>query len=223
MNGDQSTVLWLGSVPFFLIMNRPQRLSRPELWLLLVLAVLSAGTECSDAALDFEIPKDAVLMADWSLDLELAWVGGKQQGAFSFGRDARNQAILTPADDNGKLAFHMLVDGKLQSIVAPSALPKDSWHRIQVVLSGDTGKLFVDGTEIAVNRSMTHNPEDLRATVCYLGRGFGGNFFRGMIDEVSIYSTAIVIDKLVIGREGKVRMDHGATEPGPAESKISKK
>jgi len=51
---DRGTVLRLGAA-IFIIMNLPQRSSRPEQLLLFVMAVFSGGTGCSDAALDFEI------------------------------------------------------------------------------------------------------------------------------------------------------------------------
>ena len=53
--------MWTGALycalraAIFIIMYLPQRSSRPEQLLLLVMAVFSIGTECSDAALDFEI------------------------------------------------------------------------------------------------------------------------------------------------------------------------
>ena len=53
--------MWTGALycalraAIFIIMYLPQRSSRPEQLLPLVMAVFSIGTECSDAAPDFEI------------------------------------------------------------------------------------------------------------------------------------------------------------------------
>jgi len=41
---------------------------------------------------------------------------------------------------------------------------------------------------VANNSRMTLHPEDVRATLCLLGRGVRGGFFQGALDNLKIHS-----------------------------------
>ncbi len=89
--------------------------------------------------------------------------------------------------------FAICRDGIKQSLTGPpvdTAKPTE----LMVVLSGDTGKLYHNGMEVAANNKMTLNPEDVDATACYLGRGRKGGFFEGEIDNLEVYSVPLEDD-----------------------------
>lgn len=59
---------------------------------------------------------------------------------------------------------------------------------MMVELSGNTGRLLIDGKEVGRNDNMTLNPDDVGATMCCLGRSKKGDYFKGRIDKFEIYS-----------------------------------
>ena len=140
-----------------------------------------------------EMPKDVADLRDITIVLKVKWNGGaKNQRLFEFAADKENRTYLTPAGDDGKLTFAIVKDGKAQVLKAKDALPVGDWAEVKVMLSEDTGTLYVNGNAVDENTRMTLNPEDVRATTCYLGRGLSGDYFDGQIDTVSVYSIAQV-------------------------------
>ena len=140
-----------------------------------------------------ELPRDVADMHDITIDVEVKWDGGTgRQRIFEFAAEPVTAMYLTPSSVNGKVRFAIYKSNKSQALVGKAPLPVGKWTRVQVMLAGDTGRLFVDGEPVARNDAMTMNPDDLRATVCMLGRGWTGRFFKGQIGEFSVYSVALV-------------------------------
>lgn len=133
-----------------------------------------------------ELQNDVADMTDITIKIKVNWQGGKNERIFDFSNDKGDSVYLSPST-GGKCIFVISKDGKQQALQAP-ALKKGQWTEIAIVLSGDTGKLFIDGKPAASNDAMTLNPEDISATQCYLGRNNNGDCFKGEIDSFEIYS-----------------------------------
>ncbi|MCX6345361.1 MAG: DUF6055 domain-containing protein [Armatimonadetes bacterium] len=153
-----------------------------------------------------EMPKDAADMRDITLVFKVNWNGGKGQYLWSGASDAKNRIYLTPANADGVMAFGIIKDGKDQAIKAKSPLPTGKMAEVKVILSDDTGTLYLDGQLVGQNDKFTANPEDIKSTVCYLGRDMNGGYFNGQIDEVTIYSIATI--------------DKAAPYPNPAQWRV---
>ena len=142
-----------------------------------------------------ELHRDVADMRDFTVDIKLFRKGSRKDARlFEFAQDKENVMFLTPADGNGKLKFVIRRDGKEQVLKDKTGLPSGQCLQVQVMLSGNTGRLFVNGALVDRNDGMTLNPEDIRATICLLGRGLSGNYFEGLIDRFSIYSNSLVDD-----------------------------
>jgi hypothetical protein len=65
---------------------------------------------------------------------------------------------------------------------------------VQVLLTEDKGRLYVNGKVVAENEQMTLNPEDVKPRLCLIGRGVNGSFFKGSLDNVSFYCNSLVAE-----------------------------
>jgi len=139
-----------------------------------------------------EMPRDVADMRDITIDIELSWTGGaRDQRVFEFSGSRNRAMYLTPSGTDGKLRFVIQVGSKRQ-VLAGGALTKGLQTRVQVMLSQNTGRLLVDGKLVDRNDKMTLNPDDVRATLCLLGRGRAGAHFHGLIGRVSIYTHSLI-------------------------------
>lgn len=66
-------------------------------------------------------------------------------------------------------------------------------EHVAVTLSGSTGRMYVDGVQVASNTSMTLKPSSLGNTnLNYIGKSqFSDPYFNGSIDDFQIYSRAL--------------------------------
>lgn len=133
-------------------------------------------------------------------DLTLAaWVnwdgGGAWQRVFDFGNGGHQQYLfLTPAaGDSGNVRFAIKDGGAEQQINHNAPLPPNTWTHVAVTISGNTGRLFINGSPVATNLSMTIDPADLGATVNYLGDSqfTADPLFDGQLDEVVVTDSAL--------------------------------
>ncbi len=132
-----------------------------------------------------ELPHDVADMRDISIKAKVLWQGGADARILDFSNPGG--ACLALGVKDGKCLFAILRNGETQLLQGP-ALTRDKPVEIMVVLSEDTGTLFMDGKPVAINKKMTLNPDDLDARECYLGRSRNGGFFKGRIDSIEIFS-----------------------------------
>jgi hypothetical protein len=136
-----------------------------------------------------ELPKDVADLREATYRVRVCWQGGPNERILDFSSDKGDSVSLSPSA-GGKCAFVISKGGKTQTLAGP-ALQPGKWADVAVVLSGESGKLFIDGKKAAEDRAMTLRPDDVEAVQCYLGRGREGGFFNGRIDRIEVYSVAL--------------------------------
>lgn len=86
---------------------------------------------------------------------------------FDFGSDTSKNMFLTPrAGARNALRFAITTGGGRgeQQLNYAYNFPTNTWKHLAVVLSKDTGTMYLDGVEVAKNTSMTLNPSALGET-----------------------------------------------------------
>jgi hypothetical protein len=114
---------------------------------------------------------------------------------FDLGTGTTAYMFLTPNSSAGTVRFSITTGGSAQEqqMNAPT-LATGTWQEVAVTLTANTGTLYVNGTAVAQNTSMTLNPASLGTTTQnWLGRSeFPGDpYLNGQIDEVRIYDRAL--------------------------------
>ena len=148
-----------------------------------------------------ECQKNLIDIKDTTIACWVYWTGtANDQRIFSFGDGANKYMYLTPKDTtNGKVKFVISNSGTggEQTLVGAAAIPASTWTHVAVTLNGSTGTLYVNGTSVATNSSMTLNPDDLMnpntlayIDCNYIGKGPAGNYFQGYLDDFRLYSLA---------------------------------
>jgi len=115
---------------------------------------------------------------------------------FDFGTGTSVNMFLTPRSGSGAVRFAITTSGAggEKQINGTAALPTGIWTHVAVTLAGSTGILYVNGTEVGRNNSMTLTPDSLGATTQnYLGRSqySADPYLNGRIDEFRIYAAAL--------------------------------
>ena len=131
---------------------------------------------------------DEITVAAW-----VKWNGGAAwQRIFDFGTGTWSYLYLTPSSANGKLRFGIKI-GAEQIVEAPSALPVGTWTHVAVTLGGDTATIYVNGSPVASNSSVTIKPSDFKPWANFIGKSqWGGDpLFNGRIDEFRVYNHAL--------------------------------
>ncbi len=128
------------------------------------------------------------------------WNGGSNwQRIFDFGDrrdpgwDESKHMFLTPKSSSGVMRFSIKNGSTEQNLDYSGALPANTWTHVAVTISGNTGKLFINGTPVATNTGMSLNPSALGTNWNYLGKSRFGNdpYFAGKLDDVQFLSYAL--------------------------------
>jgi len=128
-----------------------------------------------------------VTVATWvKLDTITTW-----SRIFDMGNNTSAYMYITPKSSTGFPRFGIKNGGAEQIIDGASALPTSTWAHLAVTISGNIGKLYINGDSVAVNTGITINPSDFGATINnYIGRSqFAADpYIKGSIDEFRIYN-----------------------------------
>jgi hypothetical protein len=111
--------------------------------------------------------------------------------------------FLTPKSDNGgagTVRFGITIassEGE-QWLNSAGALALNGWHHIAVTLSGNTGKLYIDGG-VVDTQTITLNPADLGLTrQNFIGKSQWNDLFpTTKVDEFRIYNSALSASEIV--------------------------
>ena len=131
-----------------------------------------------------------------STDFSFAgWVkwngGGDWQRIFDLGSGQANNMFLCPKTGSNLRFSIKYNNGTEQQLNAPALAP-GVWTHVAVTISGDTGKLFVNGSPVATNNAMTFNPSQLATGTNYIGRSqYPDPLFNGLLDDLRFSSTAL--------------------------------
>jgi hypothetical protein len=136
-----------------------------------------------------------------------AWVyslgGTNWNRILDFGNNNANYMFLcvNPGSTNRAVRFAVNVSGTEQSVTSPAeALPDNTWTFVTATLSGNTGRIYINGELVGTNTSLTNNPVSYGpSTQNWLGRsqwGAGDGYFNGMIDELKIYNYALTTEQV---------------------------
>jgi Concanavalin A-like lectin/glucanases superfamily/Calcineurin-like phosphoesterase len=79
--------------------------------------------------------------------------------------------------------------GKFHSLTSPKAVKNNEWHHIAGTYDGKTLKLYIDGIEVK-SRDDIFEIKDAGGNF-EIGRRDVARYFKGKIDEVGVYSTAL--------------------------------
>jgi hypothetical protein len=143
-----------------------------------------------------------------------AWVNPSQDTAwsrvFDFGTGTGTYMFLTLNAGGGPLRFAITDSGPggEQQINGPGQLPLNTWSHVAVTLSGSTGTLYVNGTAVGTNTSMTLNPSALgNTTQNWIGRSQypGDPYLAAAVDDFQIYDSALTaaqVAALAGGQQG---------------------
>jgi len=131
---------------------------------------------------------DDITIATW-----VNWDGGGQwQRIYDFGNGTGQYLFLTPNSGGGTLRF-AIKNGGAEQILETTQLPTGQWRQVVVTLAGNTGRLYVNGVQVATSGTMTINPSDFNPTVNYIGDSQFANdpLFNGRVDGLYIYNYAL--------------------------------
>jgi hypothetical protein len=134
---------------------------------------------------------DSITVAAWvNLDTVSNW-----SRIFDFGSGTSTNMYLTPQNGaNGNIRFGIKNNNSSEEIIdGTSALATGGWHHVAVTLNGSIGILYVDGSEVGRNTSMTIKPSDMGATTQnWIGRSqYSDPYLDGRVDDFRIYNRAI--------------------------------
>jgi hypothetical protein len=139
------------------------------------------------------LPTNMAENADFTFAAWVYWNGGGQwQRIFDFGNNTSQYLFVTPRSGDNTLRF-AIKNGGTEQIVQTAQLAAAEWVHVAVTLADTTAKLYVNGTLMASNGSVTINPSDFTPAVNYIGdsQWSADPLFNGMLDDVMIADYAL--------------------------------
>jgi hypothetical protein len=141
------------------------------------------------------IPANLGDCTDFTFAAWVYWDGSSQwQRIFDFGRGTMYYMFLSPRSGGDTLRFAISTTSySNEQRLETTQMATGLWVHLAVTISGNTGKLFVNGSLVNTNTSMTLNPSVLKTMSNYLGRSqfLADPFFNGRLDDVRIADYAL--------------------------------
>ncbi|MBN1312751.1 MAG: family 43 glycosylhydrolase [Anaerolineae bacterium] len=116
---------------------------------------------------------------------------------FDFGTGTSANMFLTPQNGSTNAVRFAITTGggeSEQQITGSSALPTGSWVHVAVTKSGNTGRLYMNGSQVGSNSSMSLSPSSLGSTnQNWIGRSqySADPYLDGQVDDFRIYNRAL--------------------------------
>jgi hypothetical protein len=128
-----------------------------------------------------------------------AWVNPSATSSwsrvFDFGTGTTVNMFLTVNAGGTGVRFAITTSGSggEQRISSTTQLPLNTFSHLAVTLSGNTGTLYINGTPVASNASITLRPSNLGSTnQNWIGRSqYADPFLSATVDDFAIYSRAL--------------------------------
>jgi fibronectin type 3 domain-containing protein len=136
------------------------------------------------------LPSGVVNYQDITIATWVYWNGGNQwQRIFDFGTGTSNYMHMTPRSGGNTLRF-VIAENGVEQTIETSQLATGTWVHLAITLNGDTATLYVNGTAAATRTTFTYNPNDIAATLNYIGKSqFSADpLFNGLVDDFRIYN-----------------------------------
>lgn len=100
-------------------------------------------------------------------------------------------------DATGRLSFQVRNIPTLQTVTGNTVLPYDQWHHVALIYESGQLKMYIDGIEDRTPQAINAPADtDQFFHVAAAGKQVVGSYYRGNIDEVRIWSTALNEDQL---------------------------
>jgi hypothetical protein len=130
---------------------------------------------------------------DFSFAAWVKWNGGNNwQRIFDLGSGQASNMFLTPKSGGNTLRFAIKYNNGTEQQLNGTTLTAGVWTHVAVTISGDTGKLFVNGSLVNTNAAMTFNPAQLGTELNYLGKSqYADPLFAGLLDDTRFYNYAL--------------------------------
>lgn len=114
---------------------------------------------------------------------------------FDFGKDTGTNMFLTVDGGGSGLRFAVTKSGNgaEQQLTGGGQLPLNAWSHVAVTLSGNTGRLYLNGNLVATNPNMTLHPSSLGNTQQnWIGRSqYPDPYLNATVDDFQIYDHAL--------------------------------
>jgi len=112
---------------------------------------------------------------------------------FFAGLDANAAMAIAPQTGTGTLCFSIFgaTFKDSQVVAAPWPMPIRRWVHLAVTLRGNTGRLYVDGTEAGRSDEILLTPRHVGDQVTFLGRNWAHPSFNGRIQDFRVHAGAL--------------------------------
>lgn len=113
---------------------------------------------------------------------------------FFAGQDGFSSMFIAPqSGSGGVLRFGIFGAGAndAQVVDAPWAMPIRRWVHVAVTLQDNTGRLYVDGTEVGKSDGIRLSPRHVGDQVTFLGRNWAHPSFNGRIQDFRVHAGAL--------------------------------
>ncbi len=136
------------------------------------------------------LPQGIANSDDFTISTWVYWNGGAAwQRIFDFGSGTSDYMFLTP-NSGSNLRSAIAVGGTEQQLNT-AVLASGSWQHVVVTRTGNTGRLYLNGTQVAT-AGMTFKPSSFNPMLNYIGRSqFADPLFNGRVDSFYIYNYAL--------------------------------